>query len=39
MKGRPQQVVCYRSGDETGVLDLEERRQSEGLKIIYLLPW
>lgn len=27
-KGRLQQVVCYRDGDKTGGLQLEERRES-----------
>lgn len=26
-KGRPNQVACYRAGDETGKMDLERRRQ------------
>lgn len=25
--GRPQQLFCYRAGDETRGLDLEERRE------------
>lgn len=37
--GRDEGKATAGSGDETGVLDLEGRRQSEGLKIIYLLPW
>lgn len=30
---RSQQVVYYRTGDETEGLDLEERRETEGLKL------
>jgi len=30
-EGRPQQVVCYRAGDEPGGFDMEERRKSENL--------
>ena len=26
---RPQQTVCYRPGDETGGLNMEERRESD----------
>lgn len=36
-KGKPQPVVCYRYVDETGGLDLEQRRETEDLKITYLL--
>lgn len=36
---RPQQVACYRAGDESGGLDLEERRGSGHLKLAYRLPW
>lgn len=32
MKGKPQQQICYRDQDETGGLDMEERRESENLK-------
>lgn len=30
---RPQLVVCYKSGDETGRLGLEERKKSNDLKL------
>lgn len=30
---RQQQIVCYRVVDETGGLDLEEKRESEDLKL------
>ena len=33
---RPQQKSCYRPGDETGRLGMEERRKSEDLKLAYL---
>lgn len=26
-KGRPQYVVCYKGGEEMGVLDLDKRRE------------
>lgn len=32
-------LVCYRAGDKTGGLDLEERRENVGLRITHLLPW
>lgn len=38
-KERAQQFICSRAEDETGGLDLEVRRETEGLKIAYLLPW
>ena len=34
---RPQQVVCYRAGNETGGLDMKEQRKNEDLKLAYLL--
>lgn len=34
---KPEQVVCYRDGDETEGLDLEER--SKILKLAYLFLW
>lgn len=36
---RPQQVICCRTVDETGGLDVEEKRQSEDLKVASLLHW
>lgn len=33
---RPQ-LVCSGAGEETGRLDMEERRESEALKLTYLL--
>ena len=43
-KERTQHVVCYRTGDGTGVLDLKERRKGEDLSslpasLAYFLPW
>lgn len=32
-KERPQQVVCYKAGDGPGTLDMEERNESENLKL------
>lgn len=31
------QIVCYRAGDSTGELDLEEKRESEDLKLVCML--
>lgn len=33
------QTVCYRAGDRDRELDLEERRERDHLKPIYLLCW
>lgn len=33
---KPQQVVCYRSRDDTWGLDMEKKRKIEGLKHAYL---
>lgn len=38
-KERLPKLVCYRAGDKTGGLDLEERRETVGLRITHLLPW
>lgn len=35
---RRQLLICYRAADETGRLDLEERRGSKDLRIASLLP-
>ena len=32
-------MVCHRAGYETGALDLEERSNSENLKLVYLFHW
>lgn len=32
-------MFCYRVGDEDGGLDLEDRRDREDLKFLYLLCW
>lgn len=32
-KERPQQVVCYKAGNGPGTLDMEERSESENLKL------
>lgn len=32
-------LVCYRARDETAILDLEGRRESEDLKFSYLPYW
>lgn len=37
VKKNAKQVVCYNPGDETGVLDLEDRKGSEDLQSGYLL--
>lgn len=34
-----QEAVCYRPKAETGGLDLEGRKESEGLKLACLLHW
>jgi hypothetical protein len=34
-----QQVVCYRVGNESGGLNVEERREGADLKLAYLLAW
>lgn len=36
---RPQQVVCYRAGNETGGLDMEERRGVKIQKFTCPLHW
>lgn len=36
-EGRPLQVGCYRSGDETEGSNMEKRRETEDLKLTYLL--
>jgi hypothetical protein len=36
-KGKPHQVVCSRSGNETAVLDLEERKERQSTVLIYCL--
>lgn len=36
---KPQQVVCLRTQDEAGGLDLDERTGSEYLKLASLLHW
>jgi hypothetical protein len=36
---RPQQRVCYRAEDVSERLDLEDWRESEGLRITCLHPW
>lgn len=38
-QGRPRQVSCYRAGDETKGLDLEERRRGEDRKLACLFLW
>ena len=38
-KERPQQVVYYRAGDETGRLYMEEMRESVDLMLTYLFCW
>lgn len=35
----PQQVACNRVRDGIGAYDMKERRETEGLKLIYLLSW
>lgn len=37
-KERPEQLVCCIAGDETRELQLEERREVEDLKTVYLFP-
>lgn len=32
-------LIGYRAGDKTGGLDLEERRETVGLRMTHLLPW
>lgn len=32
-------MVCYRTGQEPGGSDLEEKGQSEDLKLAYLMRW
>lgn len=39
MEERLVPVVCYRVPEMRRGLDLEERREHEGLKIIYLISW
>lgn len=36
---RPFQVVCSMAGNEISGLDMEEREESEKLKLIYLTCW
>lgn len=36
-KETPQHLVCYRAGDESGGLGLEERKETEGLELAHLL--
>jgi hypothetical protein len=36
---RLEEVVCYRAGDETRRLDLEEKRQTENMKLVGPLSW
>lgn len=38
-EGRPRQAICYRAADETGKLDMEERRENNDLKTAHLLYW
>lgn len=39
MEERLVPVVCYRVPEMRQGLDLEERKEHEGLKIIYLIRW